>query len=92
MFEQHEVLFEIYIEDKLVNSQRMQAPREMLIANFLQTAEQVRNDGRPIKIKMIKPEIIWNNFEQKQMTLNNEIELSNYAMVAWEERNKEENI
>lgn len=88
MFEQHEVLFEIHIEDKLVNSQRMQAPKEMLIANFLQTAKQISNDNKPMKIKMIRPEVIWNNFEQKQKTLNNEIELSNFAMVAWEENRK----
>jgi hypothetical protein len=84
MLEMHEVIFEVYIEDKLTNRQQMQAPKEMLIANFLQTAKQIQNDHRPIKIKMIRPEVIWNNFEQKQKVLNNEIELSNNAMTAWE--------
>ena len=84
MLEMHNVIFEVYIEDKLTNRQQMQAPKEMLIANFLQTAKQIQNDQRPIKIKMIKPEVIWDNFEQKQKILNNEIELSNNAMVAWE--------
>lgn len=80
----HEVIFEVYIEDKLTNRQQMQAPKEMLIANFLQAAKQIQNDKRPIKIKMIRPEVIWDNFEQKQKVLNNEIELSNNAMTAWE--------
>lgn len=84
MFETHEVTFEVYIEDKLTNRQQMQAPKEMLIANFLQTAKQMQVDRRPIKIKMIRPEIIWDSIEQKQKVLNNEIELSNNAMVAWE--------
>ena len=84
----HEVIFEVYIEDKLTNRQQMQAPKEMLIANFLQTAKQIQNEQRPIKIKMIRPETIWDNFEQKQKVLNNEIELSNNAMVAWEDNNK----
>lgn len=80
----HEVIFEVYIEDKLTNRQQMQAPKEMLIANFLQTAKQIQNDKRPIKIKMIRPEVICDNFEQKQKVLNNEIELSNNAMTSWE--------
>lgn len=84
----HNVIFEVYIEDKLTNRQQMQAPKEMLIANFLQTAKQIQNDQRPIKIKMIKQETIWDNFEQEQKVLNNEIELSNNAMVAWEENRK----
>ena len=88
MLEMHNVIFEVYIEDKLTNRQQMQAPKEMLIANFLQTAKQIQNDQRPIKIKMIKPDSIWDSFEQKQKVLNNEIELSNNAMVAWEENRK----
>lgn len=88
VFETHEVTFEIYIKDKLTNRQTMQAPKEMLIANFMQTAKQIQNDQRPIKIKMIRPEVIWDNFEQKRRVINNEIELSNDAMKAWEEEAK----
>jgi hypothetical protein len=88
MLEMHNVIFEVYIEDKLTNRQQMQAPKEMLIANFLQTAKQIQNDQRPIKIKMIKQETIWDNFEQEQKVLNNEIELSNNAMITWEENRK----
>lgn len=84
MLDMQEVIFEIYIEDKLTNRQQMNAPKEVLITNFLQTAKQIKNDQRPIKIKMIRPEVIWDDFEQKQKVLNNEIELSNDAMVAWE--------
>ena len=90
MLEMHEVIFEVYIEDKLTNRQQMQAPKEMLIANFLQTAKQIKNDRRPIKIKMIRPEVIWDNFEQKQKILNNKIELSNSAMTIWEDAKQNE--
>ena len=79
---------EVYIEDKLTNRQQMQAPKEILMANFMQTAKQIRSDNRPIKIKMIRQEIIWDNFENKQRVLNNEVSASNDAMVAWEENNK----
>lgn len=85
MFETYDVIFEVYIEDKLTNRQQMQAPKEMLIANFLQTAKQIQVDRRPIKIKMIRPEEIWDKFEQRRRVINNEITLSNNAMVAWEE-------
>ena len=84
IFEAHDLIFEVYIEDKLTNRQQMQAPKEMLIANFLQTAKQIQADRRPIKIKMIRPEEIWDKFEQRRRVINNEIELSNNAMVAWE--------
>jgi hypothetical protein len=37
---------------------------------------------------MIRQESIWDEFEQRRKTLNNEIELSNDAMIAWEENKK----
>lgn len=88
MFEPFEVIFEIYIEDKLTNRQQMQAPKQILITNFIETAKKIRNDQRPIKIKMIRPEIIWDSFEQKQKILNNEIELSNNAYERFVNKNE----
>lgn len=85
MFETYDVTFEVYIENKLSNRQTIQAPKEMIIANFLQTAKQVQKDTRPIRFKMIVPNIIWDEFEQKQKILNNSVEYSNDAMVIWEE-------
>lgn len=85
MLEMHEVVIEVYIEDKLTNRQELKAPKDMLIANFVQTAKQMKYDKRPIKLKMIRQETIWDEFEQKRKTLNNEIELKNDAMIAWEE-------
>ena len=85
--ETFEVTFEVYIEDKLISRQQMQAPKQMLIVNFIETAKKIKNDQRPIKFKMIRPEIIWDNFEQQQKIVNNEIELINNAMEIWKERN-----
>ena len=90
IFETYEVTFEIYIEDKLTNKQTMQAPKEMLMANFLQTVKQIQNDKRPLKIRMSRPEVVWDNFENKQKVLMNEVIFSNNAMIAWEEINKKE--
>lgn len=66
MFENYEVVFEIYIEDKLVKQQKMRAPEEFLIVNFMQTVNQIAEDVRPIKIKMSRPETIWDNFEKNK--------------------------
>lgn len=79
MFETHEVIIEVYIDDKLTNRQQMQAPKQILIANFVETAKKIKMDNRPIKLKMIRPEVIWDNFEQKQKIINNEIEIINDA-------------
>lgn len=93
MFEIYEVDFEIFIEDKLVNKQTIQAPKEMLMINFIQTVNQIKEDKRPMKIKMIRPETIWDSWENKQKILNNEIEFSNLAMIAWQNDNQnKENI
>lgn len=85
MFETYNVFFEIYIEDKLTNRQTMQAPKEILKMNFLQTVDQISKDSIPIKIRMIYPETKWSKFENKQFTINNEISFLNNAMVTWEE-------
>ena len=89
MLDMHEVIFEIYVEDKLFRRQQMKAPKEMLIMSFLKTAEQASNDTRPIKIKMTRPQVIWDMFENKEKTINNEIEFMNNAMIAWDKDNKE---
>lgn len=90
MLDMQEVIFEVYIEDKLTNRQQMKAPKEMLIANFVETAKQIKNDQRPIKIKMIRPYVIWDEFEKQHRTLNNEIMINNNAMDAWEANNNNE--
>ena len=85
----YDVIFEVYIEDKLTNRQQMQAPKEMLMINFIETAKQIKGDNRPIKIKMIRQETIWDEFENKEKILDCKIELSNDSMTAWEKARKE---
>ena len=85
MLETYEVVFEIYIEDKLSNQQVMKAPKPIIISNFLQTAQQIQKQKRPIRLKMVVPHVFWDEFENKQKCLNNSVEYSNDAMVIWEE-------
>ena len=85
MFETFKVTFETYLEDKLINRQEIEAPKEILMAQFIQLYEQVKQDKRPIKIKMSRPVIIWDNFENVEKSVPNVVAFSNNAMIAYEE-------
>lgn len=54
-FEAYECDIETYIEDKLVNKQTIQSPKEIIMMNFLQLINQIKDDKRPLKIKMTRP-------------------------------------
>lgn len=86
VFEMFEVTFEVYIEDKLVNKQAIQAPKEILMVNFIQMMNQIKDDKRPMKIKMSRPEVVWDDFNNTQKVLNNFVAFSNNAMVSFEEK------
>ena len=80
MFELYEVAFETCVSDRLVKRQVIRAPKALLIGTFVHMAQSIANDSRPMQIKMIRPESIWDPFEQTNRILNNEIALSNRAM------------
>lgn len=83
-FDIETVDFEIYIGNALAQRQRMQAPKEMLMANFLQTMQQIGNDKRPMKIKMVRQVIVEDKIENKDKALNCDVTFSNNAMIAFE--------
>ena len=83
----YDCVFEVYIEDKLVKRQIMQAPPEMLMMNFIQMAQQIRGDRRPMKVKIVRQEVVWDAFDNKERVLNNEVAALNDAMIKWEEKN-----
>jgi hypothetical protein len=85
----YEVVFEIYIEDELVKRQTMRAPREFLLASFVQLAKQIKDNPKPMRVKMIYPVLIWDPFDQQQRILDTGYDLRNKAMDAWI-RDKEE--
>ena len=79
----YDVNFEVYVKDKLTNRQSIQAPKEMIMINFVQNAKQIQNNPKPIMLKLSRQEVIWDNFENKEKVLNCTIELSNRAIDAW---------
>lgn len=78
-FGAYDVIFEIHVGNS-VRKQRMQAPKEMIKLNFIQTANQIAEDSRPMKIRMVREVTIWDRFENKQKTLENVIEFRNNVM------------
>ena len=84
VFDIFEVNIETYIENKLVNKQTMQAPAQIIMMHFIQLMNQIKDDNRPLKVRMTRPEVIWDNFKNEQKILTNEVAFSNNAMVDWE--------
>lgn len=91
MFETHKATFEVYLEDTLIHKQTMQAPKEMLMMNFVQLYEQTKTDTRPIRVKMIVPMYIWHDYKNEQKVLDNGVEFLNNAMLSYQESKQQEN-
>ncbi len=91
MFETHKATFEVYLEDTLINRQTMQAPKEMLMLNFVQLYEQTKTDKRPIRVKMIVPMYIWDDYKNEQKVLDNGVEFLNNAMLSYQESKQPKN-
>ena len=83
-----EVNLEVYLEDNVVGRQTMQAPKEMLMINFIQNADQMGKDSRPMKLRMYRPDTIWDRFENQEKPFIHEVEFLNNAMIAWQEDKK----
>lgn len=88
--ETFEVTFEVYIEDKVINKQIIQAPKQMLMIKYLQTMEQIGKDKRPMRLRMYRPETVWDRFEQKERVITHEVLFDNNAMLSWKENKGEE--
>lgn len=73
-----DILFEVFLEDKAILRQFITAPREVHERHFMVLFEQVRNDPRPLRLKMSRDIVIWDEFEKRQKVLTNSIE-------AWKE-------
>lgn len=73
-----EVFFEMLIDEKLVQKQKMTAPADFIIAKFISTAQQIQNNPQHIRIRMVRPELIWDQFDREHRVLENCIEIQNY--------------
>ena len=54
LFDTTDYLVEIYEGDVLVQRQRMSMPEQMAQGQFMQLCQQLKETGRPMRVKMIK--------------------------------------
>lgn len=69
---------EQYIGNALVYSQQLSAPPEILQAQFMQFVQQVASQSQPMKIRMVRYEDVWNQFDQKWKKLELDVEFKNW--------------
>lgn len=54
LFDTTDYLVEIYEGDALVQRQRMSMPEQMAQGQFMQLCQQLKETGRPMRVKMIR--------------------------------------
>ena len=77
-FEPQTIILEQYIGNALVQSQQLSAPPEILQAQFMQLVQQVASQSQPMKIRMVRYEDVWNQFDKEWKKLELEVEFKNW--------------
>ena len=72
------VTLEQYIGNALVHSQQLSAPPEILQAQFMQLVQQVASQSQPMKIRMVRWEDAWNQFDGEWERLELDIVFQNW--------------
>lgn len=72
------VTLEQYIGNALVNSQQLSAPPEILQAQFMQLVQQVARQSQPMKIRMVRWEDVWSQFDQEWKKIECYVEFQNW--------------
>lgn len=72
------VTLEQYIGNALVHSQQLSAPPEILQAQFMQLVQQVASQSQPMKIRMIRYEDVWSQFDKEWKKLELDVVFQNW--------------
>ena len=72
------VTLEQYIGNALVHSQQLYAPPEILQAQFMQLVQQVASQSQPMKIRMVRWEDVWDEFDGKWKKIECYVEFKNW--------------
>lgn len=72
------VVLEQYVGNTCVQRQKLTMPPQFLEAQFKSMMNQIARQSQPMKIKMIRFEKIWDEFEKKRKTIENFIEFQNW--------------
>lgn len=77
-FDATEVIFEQYVGNQLVHRQQMSGPSVVLQAQFMQMMEQISRVKQPTRIRMVRYDNIWDNFDGQRKQIENSIEFKNW--------------
>lgn len=69
---------EQYIGNALVHSQQLSAPPEILQAQFMQFVQQVASQSQPMKIRMVRWEDVWSQFDKEWKKLGLDVVFQNW--------------
>lgn len=72
------VVLEQYIGNAYVQRQKLSMQPIFLKAQFKQMINQIAKQKHPMKVKMIRFEEIWDEFEKRRKTIENFIEFQNW--------------
>lgn len=78
--ETYQVIIETYLGTECIQRQQLNAPEGILKAQFMGLMQQIAQENRPMCVKMIVPEVIWDDIEKKQKVLENYVEFRNKWM------------
>lgn len=72
------VTLEQYVGNALVHSQQLSAPPEILQAQFMQLVQQVASQSQPMKIRMVRYEDVWSQFDKEWKKLKSDVMFKNW--------------
>lgn len=75
--ETYQVIIETYLGTQCIQRQPLNAPEQILKMQFMGVIQQIAQENRPMKCRMIVPEVIWDDIEKKEKVLNNYVEFRN---------------
>lgn len=78
--ETYQVIIETYLGIQCIQRQSLNAPEQVLKMQFMGLMQQIAQENRPMRVKMIVLDVIWDEIEKKQKVLNNYVEFRNKLM------------
>ena len=73
-----EVLLEQYIGNACISRQKLSTPPEILQAQFMQLVQQVVSQSQPMKIRMVRWEDVWSQFDKEWKKLELDVVFQNW--------------
>ena len=73
-----DVLLEQYVGNACVSRQKVSAPPEILQVQFMQLVKQVASQSQPMKIRMVRYEDVWSQFDNEWKKLELDVMFQNW--------------